>query len=91
MLSYAHFLPRTIRTQHHVRTLAAISSNSPPPNLNTVGPYQVFDRNVKRMQRDRAALREGGARSRIVDYVRAEVAERMLDRFLVTWSSFELD
>lgn len=65
------------------RTFAAISSSSPPPSLNTVGPYQVFDRNVKRLQRDRAAIREGGERSRTVDYVRNEVAERMLDRFLV--------
>lgn len=71
------------RFQDHVRSFAAISSNSPPPSLNTVGPYQVFDRNAKRIQRDRAALREGGAKSRVVDYVRDEVAERMLERFLV--------
>ena len=51
--------------------------------MNTVGPYEVFDRKVKRMQRERAALREGGARSRTVDYVREEVADRMMERFLV--------
>ncbi|KAF9478401.1 S-adenosyl-L-methionine-dependent methyltransferase [Pholiota conissans] len=66
----------------HARSFAAISSSSPPPSINTVGPYQVFDRNAKRIQRDRAALREGGAKSRVVDYVRDEVAERMLERFL---------
>jgi len=34
------------------------------------------------VQKDRAALREGGKRSRTVDYVREEVAERMMERFL---------
>lgn len=67
----------------HTRPFAAISSNFPPPSLNTVGPYQVFDRNAKRMQRDRAAARNQGAQSRVVDYVRDEVAERMMERFLV--------
>ncbi len=33
--------------QKYSRSFAAISSNSPPPSLNTVGPYQVFDRNSK--------------------------------------------
>ena len=65
------------------RSFAAISSDSPPPTLNTVGPYQVFDRSAKVIQRDNAARREGGARSRTVDYVRDEVAERMLERFMV--------
>ncbi|KAJ8517965.1 hypothetical protein ONZ45_g4903 [Pleurotus djamor] len=34
------------------------------------------------MQRDRAATREGGERSRTVDYLRAEVADRMMERLL---------
>jgi len=63
------------------RAFASISTNSIGPNL--VGSYQVFDRNVKRMQRDRTARVEGGKRSRTVDYVRDEVAERMIERFLV--------
>ncbi|CAA7258586.1 unnamed protein product [Cyclocybe aegerita] len=77
-------LARQVRHVHqHVRAFAAISSNSPPPpSFTTVGPYQVFDRNVKQMQRDKAALREGGERSRTVDYVRDEVADRMMERFL---------
>lgn len=66
--------------QNYARSYAAISSSSPIP---TVGPYQVFDRHAKMTQRDRAALREEGKRSRTVDYVRDEVAERMLERFLV--------
>ncbi|KAF8969362.1 S-adenosyl-L-methionine-dependent methyltransferase [Flammula alnicola] len=70
------------RLQEHTRSFAVIPPNSPLPNINTVGPYQVFDRNAKRMQRDRAALRDGGARSRTVDYVREEVAERLMERFM---------
>jgi NADH dehydrogenase [ubiquinone] 1 alpha subcomplex assembly factor 5 len=66
----------------HVRKFAAISSHS-SINLNSVGPYQVFDRITKQLQKDKAVLREGGNRSRTVDYVRNEVAERMIERFLV--------
>ncbi|KAI0832824.1 S-adenosyl-L-methionine-dependent methyltransferase [Trametes gibbosa] len=62
------------------RTYASVSS-SPPLNPNTVGPFQVFDRNAKRAQKDRAAARDGGARSRTVDYVRDEIADRMIERF----------
>ncbi|KAJ7129262.1 S-adenosyl-L-methionine-dependent methyltransferase [Mycena epipterygia] len=58
--------------------LAAISSASPSANPHTLGPFQVFDRNAKRIQKDRAALRED---SRTVDYVREEVADRMMERF----------
>lgn len=46
-------------------------------------PYVVFDRNVKRIQRDRAALRNKGEDSRTVDYLRNEVADRMIERLLV--------
>ena len=70
-------------SQNYARSYAAISSSSPIPNTNTVGPYQVFNRRAKMIQRDRAALRDHGKRSRTVDYVRDEVAERMLERFLV--------
>ncbi|EAU84405.1 hypothetical protein CC1G_01401 [Coprinopsis cinerea okayama7 len=70
------------RAAFGVRSLASVSSSSPPPNPYTVGPYQIFDRNAKRMQRDRAATREGGERSRTVDYVREEVAVRMMERFM---------
>ncbi|KAG6856792.1 hypothetical protein H0H87_000760 [Tephrocybe sp. NHM501043] len=64
------------------RGFATISSSSPPPRAGTVGPYQVFDRNVKRIQKDQAATRDGGARSTTVDYIREEVADRMMERFL---------
>lgn len=50
----------------------------------TPSVYRVFDRNAKRTQKDRAAGRDGGERSRTVDYVRDEVADRMMERLLVT-------
>lgn len=81
-LSVRHQL-RALATRANVRNYAAISSSSPPTNPNTVGPYQVFDRNAKIMQRDRAAARDGGEKSRTVDYVRDEIAERMMERFMV--------
>lgn len=65
------------------RCLASISSSS-SINSSTVGPFQVFDRRAKELQRDRAAVREQGSRSRVVDYVRDEVADRMLERLLVS-------
>lgn len=74
-------MKRILHSQH-VRKFAAISSHS-SIDLNSVGPYQVFDRNAKQLQKDKASLREGGNRSRTVDYVRDEVAERMIERFLV--------
>jgi NADH dehydrogenase [ubiquinone] 1 alpha subcomplex assembly factor 5 len=65
------------------RSFAPISTNSPPQPVNYVSPYQIFDRNAKRLQKDRAAIRDAGARNRTVDYVREEVAERMMERFMV--------
>ncbi|TFK25919.1 S-adenosyl-L-methionine-dependent methyltransferase, partial [Coprinopsis marcescibilis] len=64
------------------RSLASISSNSSPTNPYSVGPYQIFDRDVKRMQKDRAAALDDGERSRTVDYVRDEVADRLMERFM---------
>ena len=66
------------------RRLASVSSST-PFNPSSVGPYQVFDRHAKRLQRDRAALREDGARSRVVDYVRDEIADMLIERLLVSF------
>lgn len=63
------------------RLYASLSSSS-PLNPGAVGPYQVFDRHAKRLQKDRSVTRDGGARSRTVDYVREEVADRMIERLL---------
>ncbi|OCH94525.1 S-adenosyl-L-methionine-dependent methyltransferase [Obba rivulosa] len=68
------------RTAGTRRTFASVSSSGVNPG--SVGPFQVFDRNAKRFQKDRAAAKEGGERSRTVDYVREEVADRMIERLL---------
>lgn len=51
-------------------------------------PYVVFDRNLKRIQRDRAAVKNNGVDSRTVDYLRNEVADRMIERLLVFISHY---
>ena len=66
------------------RTLASVSSST-TFNPTSVGPYQVFDRKAKQLQKDRAALREDGARSQLVDYVRDEVADTLFERLLVSF------
>jgi NADH dehydrogenase [ubiquinone] 1 alpha subcomplex assembly factor 5 len=71
-------------TKINTRLLASISSVYDARTGTTVGPFEVFDRKVKRMQKDAAAMREGGNRSRTVDYVREEVADRMMDRLMVS-------
>jgi hypothetical protein len=48
--------------------------------------FHVFDRNVKRMQKDRAA--SNVEESRVVDYLKDEIAARVADRLLVTFSFF---
>jgi NADH dehydrogenase [ubiquinone] 1 alpha subcomplex assembly factor 5 len=65
-----------------LRSLAYLS----PSQINTAvrSPLKVFDREAKRLQKDRAAARDGGTRSRTVDYVRDEVANRMIERFIVS-------
>lgn len=61
------------------RALATLTNHTPDH-------FQVFDRHAKQLQRDRAALREGGASSRTVDYVRNEIAERMMERLEVRYT-----
>ena len=63
---------------HALRPLSrrslATASSSPPP-------IQVFNRNAKRMQRDRSALDPSA--SRRVDYLKDAVAERLVERLMV--------
>lgn len=49
-----------------------------------MGPFRVFDRDMKRLQKDRAATIDSGERSRTVDYLRNEVADRLAERFAVS-------
>ncbi|KAI0307204.1 S-adenosyl-L-methionine-dependent methyltransferase [Multifurca ochricompacta] len=72
-----------LRLPPHRSPLRLLASLSPSQVNGTAQiPFQVFDRRVKRLQKDRAVAQDGGERSRIVDYVRDEVADRMIERFL---------
>lgn len=61
-------------------TARRLASTLENPQLT---PFRVFDRHVKRLQKDRAAGFDGGERSRTVDYVRNEIADRMAERLAV--------
>lgn len=50
---------------------------------STQNTYKVFNRDVKRLQRDLAARGNRAERSRVVDYIRDEAAEGLIERFLV--------
>ena len=65
-----------------LRSFASLSHSQ--INVATRSPYQVFDRHAKRLQKDRAAARDAGNRSRTVDYVRDDVASRMMERFMAS-------
>jgi hypothetical protein len=71
---------RLLRITSQRRAYASIS------NANINQPFVVFDRNMKRIQRDRAASKNEGEDSRVVDYLRNEVADRMIERLLVSTS-----
>ncbi|CAE7211134.1 unnamed protein product [Rhizoctonia solani] len=72
---------RALGFRTFVRRYATASGGS-PLGAHTMSPFRLFDRNAKRMQKDRAALRDSGERSRMVDYVREEVADRLFERVL---------
>lgn len=75
------FVRAALRSQRLARKYAT-ASNPSPLGGQTMSPFRLFDRNTKRMQKDRAALRDSGERSRTVDYVRDEVADRMIERVM---------
>ncbi|KIK98313.1 hypothetical protein PAXRUDRAFT_824008 [Paxillus rubicundulus Ve08.2h10] len=77
-MSFLRFAYQATPRSYTVRAFASETSFSPP----TTAAYQVFDRAVKQKQRDCAASRDSGERSKIVDYVRDEVADRMMERLL---------
>jgi len=55
---------------------------------SSASPFAVFDRDLKRNQRDRAARHP--ERSRLTDYVKDDVAQAMVDRLLVRHLSLSL-
>jgi NADH dehydrogenase [ubiquinone] 1 alpha subcomplex assembly factor 5 len=65
------------------RLLASVAGSG-APNPLSVGPFRVFDREAKTLQKNRAAVLDNGQRSRTVDYVREEVADRLLERLMVS-------
>jgi NADH dehydrogenase [ubiquinone] 1 alpha subcomplex assembly factor 5 len=69
------FLQRCVQS----RSMAVLA----PVSRESLAPFQVFDRRVKEIQKDRASARDGGEQSRTVDYIRNEVAERLNERLLV--------
>ncbi|EIW82267.1 S-adenosyl-L-methionine-dependent methyltransferase [Coniophora puteana RWD-64-598 SS2] len=78
------FISLTSRTRLLLRSqpFRTFATESPSSFAPKAAPYQVFDRNAKRMQKDRAVSRDAGVRSRTVDYVREEVAERLMERLM---------
>src|SRR5579862_5980245 len=52
-------------------------------------PFQVFNSDIKRHQRNRAVLHDPGT-SRRTDYLRDEVATRLMERFMVPFLTISL-
>ena len=61
----------------------SLASAAGPLNPGSAAPFQVFDRNLKVLHKDLSATLQDGERSRTVDYVRNEVADRMVERLMV--------
>ncbi|KIJ69849.1 hypothetical protein HYDPIDRAFT_178281 [Hydnomerulius pinastri MD-312] len=78
-MSFLRFVHKAAPRSYATRAFASEASSFAAPST---GAYQVFDRAVKQKQRDRAVLRDSGERSRTVDYLRDEVADRMMERLL---------
>ena len=73
-------LPQSLRGAINGSTKRGYAVPSFAPS--SASPFQVFDRNLKRSQRDRAA--PTNAKSRLTDYVKDDVAQSMVDRLLVS-------
>ncbi|GAA5983662.1 hypothetical protein JCM5350_000660 [Sporobolomyces pararoseus] len=71
-------LPQSLRGAINGSTKRGYAVPSFAPS--SASPFQVFDRNLKRSQRDRAAANK--AKSRLTDYVKDDVAQSMVDRLL---------
>jgi len=72
-----HVLSRVPRI--YSRSLASVADTVAP------APYQIFDRYTKVLQKDRSATPNRVENSRTVDYVRDEVADRLIERMLVSY------
>jgi len=74
-----HRLGASIR--HYATATSRSASNTGTGPSQGAATFQIFDRNLKRTQRDRAA--DNAEESRKVDYLRDEVANRLAERLLV--------
>lgn len=63
-------------------TIRQLTRQSRRHYVATPNAFHVFDRNVKLLQKDRAA--SNVEQSRTVDYLKDEIAARVADRLLVT-------
>lgn len=78
--------PLRTTTNHTARLLYSTAPPPPPAGSKTIpATFQVFNRETKRLQKERAA--RNTEQSRQVDYVKDEVAFRVVDRLLVHSSS----
>jgi hypothetical protein len=71
-------LPRVASSIISSRNYAIIPPSAPAPEA---AGFQVFHREAKRKQKDRAAINV--EESRVVDYLKDEIAARVADRLLV--------
>lgn len=76
------------------KTLPRVASTVPSRNYAIIPPstpapeaagFQVFHREAKRKQKDRAAINV--EESRVVDYLKDEIAARVADRLLVQFNA----
>ncbi|GAA5861531.1 hypothetical protein JCM1840_005401 [Sporobolomyces johnsonii] len=79
MASFSRSAPSTALAQA-LKPAARRSYAVPSFAPSSASPFAVFDRNLKRQQRDRAARDK--QRSRLTDYVKDDVAQSMVDRLL---------
>ena len=68
------------------RNYAIVPPTTPAPEA---AGFQVFHRETKRKQKDRAAINV--EESRVVDYLKDEIAARVADRLLVQLENNALD
>jgi len=86
-ITYDHTsLPMLYLRRHVLSRVTRVCSRSLASVADTVAPahYQVFDRYAKVLQKDRSAIPNRVENSRTVDYVRDEIADRLIERMLVS-------
>lgn len=84
MSHFVRFKPNKLLRPLLSCSLATATPGAATPSAPPVNPaLQVFNRNSKRLQRDRSVLRVDA--SRRVDYLKDTVAERLVERLMVSF------